>query len=634
MQYHWFSCPDLSFLSLQDTPPPEEWLQQPEPFPSMSTPSKSHHRYGNNQHRPRRHTITRPDSALALLSDFDDDDGHGDDDGDDQDSGNEETFDRISGILNNLLQEANDAVKRDHHHIEEEEEEEEYEDIMEEKNQINTQDNNEMQQQPPPPIAAPPTRHNKQTPPSRLPRSSSSRIRPSSLLVQQQQNRIRGSSISSSTSSSSSSTSSFCLDDNNDDDQQPLFSPSSPTSSSIATSPTASIGPSSPLPTEYPNNKQSVATIIKKPYRQRPSVRPLSCPTLAIQRRPTTPINSRPMSRRASATQTLLRDPLIESYKRLDSSMALVESLSRDLASLEKEGDDEEESSTLSSSSSSKTTTATTTTTTTMLLHHDNNYTPNGNNHQQQHYAALTAARKLLAATTRNENQQQQPLSMVDPRLSALLILPLLHIPHTLISMVFESMSTTEPHHLTGMIAWAFFFAFANVMVDRVVISTSRPVQWLTRRLSVPGAYDNDSTSSSCSSSNAMSLSSKDISNTSKVTSPTTPTRGQICFQRRSGRRVILPRRSSVYRKIQQRPSPLLHDAMRHGGSSSMYTLDQQQQQYAALAITRSRTQPGYNNNNNAYYYNTTTTPQSPLSIAPTATTSSLRPMIHRRNSF
>ena len=606
----------------------------------MSTPSKSHHRYGNHHHRPRRHTITRPDSALALLSDFDDDD---DDDGnndrdsidDDQDSGNEETFDRISDILNNLLQEANDAVKRDHHQIEEYEEyEEEYEDVMEDKNQTNTQDNNEMQQQPPPPIQAPPsTRPNKQTPPSRLPRS---RIRPSTLLVQQQQqNHTRGSSISSSTSSSSSSTSSFCLDNNNNNnnDQQPLFSPLSPTSSSLATSPTASIGPSSPVPMEYPNNKQSVATIVKKPYRQRPSVRPLSCPTLAIQRRPTTStINSRPMSRRASATQTLLRDPLIESYKRLDSSMALVESLSRDLASLEKESDDDENLSTLASSSSQKTTT---TTTTTMFLHHDNNYTHNSSSsHQQQHYAALTAARKLLA-TARNENQQQSS-SMVDPRLSALLILPLLHIPHTLISMVFESMSTTEPHHLTGMIAWAFFFAFANVMVDRVVISTSRPVQWLTCRLSVPGAYDNDSTSSSTPT-NDTSLSYKDISNTSKVTSPTTPTRGQICFQRRSGRRVILPRRSSVYRKIQQRPSPLLHDAMRHGGSgcSSMCTLDQQQQQqYAALAITRSRTQPGYNNNNNAYYYNTTTTPQSPLSIAPTATTSSLRPMIHRRNSF
>ncbi|OBZ87972.1 hypothetical protein A0J61_03971 [Choanephora cucurbitarum] len=49
--------------------------------------------------RPRRHTITRPDSALELLSEDDSDEEI-----------QQEALDRISDILANLIQEANEAV--------------------------------------------------------------------------------------------------------------------------------------------------------------------------------------------------------------------------------------------------------------------------------------------------------------------------------------------------------------------------------------------------------------------------------------------------------------------------------------------------------------------------------------------
>ncbi|CAO3690148.1 unnamed protein product [Rhizopus stolonifer] len=70
------------------------------PQPSYSTPDNQSNPIVNET-RPRKHTTTRPDSAIALLSDIEDDD----------DVEQEETFDRISGILESLIQEANEAVK-------------------------------------------------------------------------------------------------------------------------------------------------------------------------------------------------------------------------------------------------------------------------------------------------------------------------------------------------------------------------------------------------------------------------------------------------------------------------------------------------------------------------------------------
>ncbi|KAI7877694.1 hypothetical protein K492DRAFT_180492 [Lichtheimia hyalospora FSU 10163] len=294
-------------------------------------------------------------------------------DDDDDDGGQQEAFNRISGILSNLLEEANNAI----HGVENENNSDA--DASDKREQEDYSNNNIRS-------SSPAQRGSRHMHPSRLPRPIYTKSRRSSNL-----------SIAS-----SSSCSVYSQTDS-------LFSPASSTSSR-ATSPTMSIEsrPSSP-------QKLMVATTVSPTMvvKKRTS-RPLSCPVLMARRSSGEGGNIRQQQqqqqqqrmRRASAV--VLRDPLVESYKRLDSSMALVESLSRDLAASDKK--------------------------------------------MQQ------------------VKQQQQPSSAL--RLSALLILPFLHIPHALISMVFDSLSTKDPNNLTGMIAWGIFFALANVMVDRVIYPT------------------------------------------------------------------------------------------------------------------------------------------------------------------
>jgi hypothetical protein len=138
------------------------------------------------------------------------------------------------------------------------------------------------------------------------------------------------------------------------------------------------------------------------------------------------------------APQTIqhrLDNPLMESFRRLDSSMAMVESLSRDLA----EQDDDSEG--------------------------------------------------LLATPT--------------SRLT-LLLLPLLHIPHALITTVFDTLispgntmalktaipsSPSSP--LSGIMAWTICFALANMMVTWSGVPTPHwfVPQQRPRRLSLPGSY-------------------------------------------------------------------------------------------------------------------------------------------------
>ncbi|KAI9262696.1 hypothetical protein BY458DRAFT_491332 [Sporodiniella umbellata] len=74
----------------------------PTPTTSYSTPLNQPNA-AINVTRPRRHTITRPDSAIAMLSDIED--------GDDDNVEQEKALDRISGILDGLIQEANEAVQ-------------------------------------------------------------------------------------------------------------------------------------------------------------------------------------------------------------------------------------------------------------------------------------------------------------------------------------------------------------------------------------------------------------------------------------------------------------------------------------------------------------------------------------------
>ncbi|KAI8344661.1 hypothetical protein BC941DRAFT_409281 [Chlamydoabsidia padenii] len=130
--------------------------------------------------------------------------------------------------------------------------------------------------------------------------------------------------------------------------------------------------------------------------------------------------------------------PLMESFRRLDTSMALVDSLSRDLAQQEEEEKD------------------------------------SGNNN-----------------TT---------------KFTLLLLIPLLHIPHALITTVFDTSispgntnsttassfgnhsstaTVTTPSSISGIIAWSIFFALANMVITWS--SPTRPHH--PRRLSLPGSY-------------------------------------------------------------------------------------------------------------------------------------------------
>jgi hypothetical protein len=126
---------------------------------------------------------------------------------------------------------------------------------------------------------------------------------------------------------------------------------------------------------------------------------------------------------------------LLESFKRLDSSLAVIDSLSRDLVPAE--------------------------------FTKSENHDPK-NNRKRNNSQALT-----------NNNNKKKSISF-DTRLSALLLLPLLHVPHALISLAFDCISSTENNEipsndsnsLGGMFLWAFIFAITNLMVDKAVILT------------------------------------------------------------------------------------------------------------------------------------------------------------------
>lgn len=207
------------------------------------------------------------------------------------------------------------------------------------------------------------------------------------------------------------------------------------------------------------------------------SGRPLSCPTLASNKR-------------------ILHEPLLESFKRLNSSMALVDSLSRDLANQSSETTEGTHSSTSTSS------------------------------------------------------------------LSLLFLVPLLHIPHALITVIFDTLNSSSTSrssfNLSGMIAWACLFALGNLMVNDVVSSNGLQ----QRRTSLPGAYNN-------SSSNSNNLAGREVKQQEKETQgeterqsdtnrPTTnPPEIQQLQQSRSTARKKrnVYRRSTTYRKRQSHTS-------------------------------------------------------------------------------
>ncbi|CEP17925.1 hypothetical protein [Parasitella parasitica] len=326
----------------------------PEPMPSASTPlqSESDIRTETNR-RPRRHTITRPDSAMALLSDLEDD-------GDEDEEQQQEAFDRISNILNSLIQEANEAV----HGIEHE------------RVQLLSSNTSRKASKTPRVFTSSTIitqKHNDGEKPARPSKSRSSIHH-------------RNSSASSSASSSNS-----------------LFSLASAAGTNAALS-------SSPSPT---------LTNFKKQLFRHTAPRHRSCPIPS--RRSMTPRTKR------GNNLAVPSDPITESFKRLDTSMALVDSLSRDLATQKVK---------------------------------DNN-------------------KAIL-----------------------FLLVPLLHIPHSLITMIFDlcspnssTISTERPasSFISSLILWVCVFAATHLMVDQVSAAPEkRPLMQASRRTFIPGSFNNN----------------------------------------------------------------------------------------------------------------------------------------------
>ncbi|CAO3624407.1 unnamed protein product [Mucor hiemalis] len=168
--------------------------------------------------------------------------------------------------------------------------------------------------------------------------------------------------------------------------------------------------------------------------------RPVSYPSSSsfnVRRRSAIPITTTMATNKSNASGK----ELLESFKRLDSSMAIIDSLSRDLAPAE-------DLVVLSKKRSS-------------VMSCPNMTTP-------------------TMKTKKNNGLKSMVMQTpFDSRLSALLLLPLLHVPHALISMVFDNMSSTNNDHssntsnLGGMVAWAFIFAITNLVMDKAIIITS-----------------------------------------------------------------------------------------------------------------------------------------------------------------
>lgn len=376
-------------------------------------------------YRRRRHTITRPDSALELLSLSDSDDGDQDD----------QTLDRISGILSNLIQEANEAVQNNGSST------------RKATPLIKPRPRSAMLRSAPPIHSTPTSRPKSILSLSRLPRPIWSGHH-------QPRTHDRQSSISSSASSSS------------------LFSPAPATESPITASSVDQAhyfldqdgiireAPSVKRQSSFGTTDLVTDSILDHADRTDQDISPFDetqqphdsyYDTVGLEQQELAPASTQ------LAPQTIqhrLENPLMESFRRLDSSMAMVESLSRDLAKQDDDDDDDD---------------------------HEG----------------------LLARAT--------PTSRL-----TLLLLPLLHIPHALITTVFDTLispgntttstmawktpsSLTNSSPLSGIMAWTICFALANMVVTWSGVPTPHwfiPQQQQQqqqparpRRLSLPGSY-------------------------------------------------------------------------------------------------------------------------------------------------
>lgn len=180
-------------------------------------------------------------------------------------------------------------------------------------------------------------------------------------------------------------------------------------------------------PPPRPSNTLSYTSSKKKSPK-----RPVSYPS----KRSLTPMPSTTMTtRKHHVAQISNTTPvLLESFKRLDSSMAILDSLSKDL---------------------------------------------------------------VPAASSVKKQKKKHAHLTFDTRLSALILLPLFHVPHVLISMAFDSISgydnlmpaasssaSSQSNSFSGMLIWAFIFAVTNViMVENTL--PSAPTHHI-----IPGAYN------------------------------------------------------------------------------------------------------------------------------------------------
>ncbi|ORZ23007.1 hypothetical protein BCR42DRAFT_127432 [Absidia repens] len=437
-----------------NTPPPESEFPKPEPVPSFSMPvvqSPLTNTSPPPNYRRRRHTITRPDASVELQPD-----GVGDEHED-------QALDRISGILSTLLQEANEAVQNNSA-----------------KSFSSSNPRTSSRPRPHSALLRSSTLLNSNTPSSR-PKSilSLSRLPRPTRSSQYQRTHDRQSSLSSSTSSVS------------------LFSPVPTTAESPITA--SSVEQQSNY---FLNHQQTYDKNSNNNHDD--DIIDIS-PTEMLQESPSASLfepiyhsgndmfdetrhtrddydtnQFEPSS--AQTTQYILPrydDPLMESFRRLDSSMAMVESLSRDLAQQQQNYDEDDET------------------------------------------ASLTAT---IADHSHHMPRLNSFISSTSTSRLTLLFLPLLHIPHALITTVFDTLisspgntqtttwkwssssssSVNASSSFSGIVAWTICFALANIVVTWSGVPS--PYRFLTqqlhsscpsfsadivrpRRLSLPGSY-------------------------------------------------------------------------------------------------------------------------------------------------
>lgn len=199
----------------------------------------------------------------------------------------------------------------------------------------------------------------------------------------------------------------------------------------------------------------------KKRSSYRGSARPMSYPSgLRRSKTPSyTNVNSTMANKKSTVCLTKQKgaeNSLTKSFERLNSSMAIIDSLSRDLAVSEiLRNNNKSDESTVAK-------------------------TINYNKVKATGVGVKQDESKKLPTHWEPSNTKafRKPIS-IDPRLSALILLPLLHVPHILIATAFDSLSThengisssTTGAKLSGLFMWAFVLAITNLVVDKGVIT-------------------------------------------------------------------------------------------------------------------------------------------------------------------